>query len=250
MATTTVNTPELSTTNFDGLQGSPAVVALWPVAGTAPVQTGQISVSGAITAVGAITGSNLVTGNVQVGTLAGADADAENWIEQASTTKTALVLQAKASATDSVVEVQNSSAGVLWAVSPLGLIRSAGLTNPSNEMLLSSTALDMNASNGTETTLYTVPSGLTMVPTKVVLRNASTSLTTASWSVGFNAGTDNDFRANATSTGVTGSTLAYIYYGITTGVKVGAAAAVFALKLNSQQGGACTATMDLFGYLL
>ncbi len=220
-----------------------AVALVQPV-GKSVQQIGDINISGTVT-------SSAQSGSaVKVGTLAGADADAENWIEQASTTKTALVLQAKAAATDSVIEVQNSSATVLWAVSPLGLVRSAGLTNPSNEMLLSSTALNMNATNGTETTLYTVPTGVTMVPTKVVLRNCSGNLTTASWSVGFNAGTDNDFRANATSTGVTGATLAYIYYGITTGVKVGAAAAVFAFILNTTQGGAMTATMDVYGYLL
>lgn len=234
--------------NGDGSYGADIVALLTPDAAP-PAQTGNLHVSGTIVADGAITGSNLVSGNVKVGTLAGADADAENWIEQAATNKTALVLQAKASATDSVLEVQNSSATVKFAVSPLGLIRSAGLTNPSNEMLLSSTALDMNGTNGTETTLYTVPTGVTCCVTKIVLRNCSGNLTTASWSVGFNAGTDTDFRANATSTGVTGSTVAYIYPGITTGVKVGAAAAVFAFILNTTQGSAMTATMDVFGYL-
>jgi hypothetical protein len=148
-----------------------------------------------------------------------------------------------------VAEIQNASATPVWAVNILGMIRSAGLTNPSNVMLLSSTSLNMNATNATETTLYTVPTGVSCCVTSIVLRNASTSLTTASWSVGFNAGTDTDFRADATSTGLTGATKAYIYPGITTGVVVGAAAAVFAMKLNTQQGGAATATMDVFGYL-
>ncbi len=238
----TINQPFPWPANFDLASGSPGIVALQTTGATA-TQTGSIAVDGTIT------GSNLVTGNVKVGTLAGADADAENWIEQAHTNKTALVLQAKAAATDSVLEVQDSTAAVKFAVGPTGIIRSAGLTNPSNEMLLSSTALDMNGTNGTATTLYTVPTGVSCCVTKIILRNASTSLTTASWSAGFNATTDNDFRADATSTGVNGATKAYIYYGVTTGVVVGAAAAVFAFKLNTQQGGAATATMDVFGYL-
>ena len=238
----TVNVPFPWPANFDLASGSPGIVAL-QTTGATSTQTGSIDVDGTIS------GSNLVTGNVKVGTLAGADADAENWIEQAATGKTAFVLQAKASATDSVLEIQDSSATPLVAFSPDGLIQTAGLTAPGTEVLLSSTALDMNGTNGTETTLYTVPTGRTMVPTKIVLRNASTSLTTASWSVGFNAGTDTDFRADATSTGLTGATLAYIYRGITTGVTIGAAAAVFAFILNTKQGGAATATMDVFGYL-
>jgi hypothetical protein len=243
----TVNLPTVPAPwNDDGYMGvaSGNTTCMVQPIGLSTAQVGDINITGTLT-------STSQSGSaVKVGTLAGADADAENWIEQASTTKTALVLQAKASATDSVLEIQNSSAAVLFAVSPNGVIRSAGLTNPSNEMLLSSTALDMNGTNGTETTLYTVPAGRSMVPTRIVLRNASTSLTTASWSVGFNAGTDTDFRANATSTGLTGATKAYIYYGITTGVVVGAAAAVFAFCLNTQQGGASTATMDVFGYLI
>lgn len=238
----TVPSP-FNTDGYEGVQSGNTTCMVQPV-GKSIAQTGDINITGNLTSA-SLTGSA-----VKVGTLAGADADAENWIEQASTTKTALVLQAKASATDSVLEVQNSSAAVLFAVSPTGVIRSAGLTNPSNEMLLSSTALNLNATGGTETTLYTVPTGFIMVPTKIVLRNASTSLTTVSWSVGFNAGTDTDFRANATSTGLTGSTLAYIYTGITTGVKVGAAAAVFAFIVNTAQGGAATANMDVFGYLV
>ena len=124
----TVNLPEVpSPFNTDGYMGvaSGNTTCMVQPVGASVQQIGDINISGTLTAT-AQSGAK-----VAVGTLGGADADAENWIEQASTTKTALVLQAKAAATDSVLEIQNSSATALVAVSPLGLIRTAGLTNPS-----------------------------------------------------------------------------------------------------------------------
>lgn len=229
---------------LDGLSGIDGVVALQPV-GASIQQIGDINISGTLTS------ASQSGSAVKVGTLGGADANAENWIQQATASKEPLVIQFKASPTNNALTIENSSATQLFAINNLGLpIFGAGY--PSGEVLLSSTAsVNMNAANGTETTLYTVPTSRSAVITRVVVRNASTSLTTASWSLGFNAGTDTDFRADATSTGLTGATKAYIYYGIATAVVVGVAGTngTFALKLNTQQGGAATVTIDVFGYL-
>lgn len=120
-----------------------------------------------------------------------------------------------------------------------------------SEQLLSTpggVSVNMNVLNG-ETTLYTVPGGKTCVITKVVVRAASISLDTASYSFGFNAGTDADVIANATHTGLDGATKAIILSPIVTGFVLGAAAAVLACKVNTAQGVAATAKVDVFGYL-
>ena len=244
MPDTTINlTTVPSPFNTDGYEGvaSGNTTCMVQPAGASVTQTGDIRISGTLY-------SNTVTGaNVKVGTLAGADADAENWIEQAATNKTALVLQAKASATDSVLEVQDSTAAVKFAVSPTGIIRSAGLTGPSNEMLLSSTAaVDMNTA--TATTLYTVPTGFSCLITKVIVRLASTSLTTASYSFGYEATTFANVIANATHTELTGNTL-YTVLSPKTGSKVGTAADTFKVLMNTLQGGAATTTIDVLGIL-
>lgn len=108
------------------------------------------------------------------------------------------------------------------------------------------TGIDMNSV--AETTLFTVPAGKSCVPTHFVNRAASTSLTTASWSFGFNSGTSNDVVANATHTELTGSTL-YTILDAKAGSARGAAADVLRIRVNTAQGGAATMTVDVFGFL-
>lgn len=108
------------------------------------------------------------------------------------------------------------------------------------------TGVDMNTA--TPTALYTVPTGRSCIITKVVVRAASTSLTTASYSFGFNSATFNNVVADATHTELTGSTL-YTALAAKTGATRGAAADVFKVLMNTLQGGAATTTMDVFGYL-
>jgi hypothetical protein len=118
---------------------------------------------------------------------------------------------------------------------------------PDGEVLLSSTAgVDMNT--GTATTLYTVPTGFSCVITRVVVRNASTSLTTASYSFGFNSAAFDNVIANATHTELTGSTLLTVLIP-KIGATVGAAAGTFKVLMNTLQGGAATTTMEVYGYL-
>lgn len=106
----------------------------------------------------------------------------------------------------------------------------------------------VNLNTSTPTTLYTCPDGTTCVITKVVVRNASTSLTTASYSFGWNSAAFDNVIANATHTELTGSTL-YTALQAKAGAAVGAAAGVFKVLANTLQGGAATVTVDVFGYM-
>lgn len=115
------------------------------------------------------------------------------------------------------------------------------------ETLLASVA-NVNLNSGTATTLYTVPTGKTAVITRLVIRNASTSLTTVSFSVGFNSTAFNNILADATHTELTGNTL-YSILIAKAGAAIGAAAAVLKLLCNTLQGGAATCSVDIFGYL-
>jgi hypothetical protein len=80
------------------------------------------------------------------------------------------------------------------------------------------------------------------------VRNASTSLTTASYSFGYDAGAT-DVIANATHTELTGSTLSTTLLP-KIGQLVGSSTAVFGVLMNTLQGGAATTSMDVYGYFL
>lgn len=116
-----------------------------------------------------------------------------------------------------------------------------------DEVLLQSNA-GVNLNTATEQPLYTVPVGRSCIITFIVVRNASTSLTLASYSAGFNTGTDTNVIANATHTELTGSTL-YTKINPINGAAVGTAGQILNLKNNTLQGGAATVTIDVFGYL-
>lgn len=105
--------------------------------------------------------------------------------------------------------------------------------------------VDLNTA--TPTTLYTVPAGRTAIITRIVLRLASTSLTTASISFGWTSAAFNDVIANATHTELTGNTL-YTVLVPKVGALIGVAAAVLKVLANTLQGAACTITCDIFGY--
>lgn len=120
------------------------------------------------------------------------------------------------------------------------------VTNTAEALLSTTAAVNMNT--GTATTLFTVPTGLSCIITRVVVRNASTSLTTASYSFGFNSAVFDNVIANATHTELTGSTL-YTVLSAKVGATRGAAADTFKVLMNTLQGAAATTTMDVFGYL-
>lgn len=108
--------------------------------------------------------------------------------------------------------------------------------------------LGVNMNTATPTPLYAVPAGKTCVITKIVLKNASTSLTTASISFGFTSAAFNDVIATATHTELTGATL-YTILVPKVGAILGVAAAVLNVLCNILQGGAATLDIDVYGYL-
>lgn len=128
----------------------------------------------------------------------------------------------------------------------------SSINNPSvvGEQLLSTTLL-INLNSAAEQTLYTVPFGRSCVPIRFVVRTASTSLTTVSFGIGFNAATDNDILATATHTELTGPTLSTALLP-KIGAKIGVAGTngTLALLCTILQGGAATCTIDTYGMLI
>lgn len=114
------------------------------------------------------------------------------------------------------------------------------------EALITRTLL-VDVNTGTKQTLYTVPTGKTLIVTKIVVRAASTSLTTASFGFGFNANAD-DVLASEVWTELTGSTL-YTVKLPKEGAIRGAAADILGSKCTINQGGAATVTVEIFGFL-
>jgi len=109
-------------------------------------------------------------------------------------------------------------------------------------------AVDMNTAPAQ--VLYTVPAGYQCNITKVVFRNCSGSLTTASVSFGFDAGGTN-VVATALHTGLTDSTHQDIALP-KAGAVVGVAGTNGTLSCIDSilQGGAMTVTLDIFGVLM
>lgn len=108
--------------------------------------------------------------------------------------------------------------------------------------------INMNSSGGTTDLVYGI-TGLTFYCTRIVCKNASTSLTTASWSIGQNSTSFDDVIANATHTELTGNTLYTILL-----PKVGATelavGGTLKLKVNTPQGSAATMDVDVYGYYI
>ncbi len=113
--------------------------------------------------------------------------------------------------------------------------------------LATSGAIDLNTAAAT--TLYTCPAGFQAIIRRIILRNASVSLTTVAISFGWNSASFNDVVANSTYTALTGATL-YSEILPKAGAAVGVAAGTFKVIVNTPQGAAATAIIDVFGYLV
>lgn len=113
-------------------------------------------------------------------------------------------------------------------------------------LLASVSGVDLNTA--TPTALYTVPTGFYCVIDHMRVRAASTSLTTASASSGFNSAAYNDVIADGAMTELTASDL-HKKRDAKAGAKIGAAGNVLYWQNNTLQGAAATATVDVFGYL-
>ena len=106
----------------------------------------------------------------------------------------------------------------------------------------------VNMNTAAAQTLFVIPTGFSCIISHVVVRNASISLTTASYSFGFTGAAYNDVIANATHMELTGATL-YTILAAKIGSKVGVANALFSVIMNTLQGVAATSTMEIYGYL-
>lgn len=121
-----------------------------------------------------------------------------------------------------------------------------GSTLGADTVLSTTASVDLNTA--TATTLYTCPASTTCVITKVLITAASTSLTTASISFGWNSAAFDDVIANETYTELSGSTL-YTIRVAKDGATLGAAAGTFKVLANTLQGSAATVTIKVFGYV-
>lgn len=121
-----------------------------------------------------------------------------------------------------------------------------GSTLGADTVLSTTAGVDLNTA--TATTLYTCPAASTCAITKVLITAASTSLTTASISFGWNSAAFDNVIANATHTELTGATL-YTVLNAKAGATLGAAAGTFRVLPNTLQGGAATVTVKVFGYV-
>lgn len=121
--------------------------------------------------------------------------------------------------------------------------------SPVGEVKLQTTNL-VNVNTGTPTPLCpVVPVGFQEVITRIVIRKASVSLTTAALSFGFNSASFNNVVSNDTYTELTTS-LRYTEVPADDGASVGAAGQRFSVKANTPQGAAATVSIDVFGYLV
>ena len=105
----------------------------------------------------------------------------------------------------------------------------------------------VNLNSVAETTLYTCPVGKSCVITHVVIHTPSTALATASLSFGWNTANADDVIANAVPA-LTGATNYKVLVAKTDAV-LGAASGTFKVDVQTAEGGALTATLDVFGYV-
>ena len=112
--------------------------------------------------------------------------------------------------------------------------------------LVTVTGIDMNSVAATN--LFTVPEGMTLIITHVVIRNASIALDTADFGFGYAAG-ETDVIAHAVlGSGLTAATL-YKVLEAKDGAIKGDAAEIFKIGVDVAQGAAATMDVDVFGYL-
>ena len=74
----------------------------------------------------------------------------------------------------------------------------SALTENAITLLESTAAVDLNGAGGTETSLYTVPTGKTCIVTHIVLRNMSADAANAVVTFGKTGGTCDDWRGDQT----------------------------------------------------
>jgi hypothetical protein len=149
-----------------------------------------------------------------------------------------------------------SSAGALTVTKSNGVAFGANAFNsttyePSASVPVDAVALlatvngaDLNTTSATN--LYTCPTGKSCIVHRVIVYNASTSLTTASYAFGWTSPNFNDVVANGTHTELTTSTV-FTIMNAKTASTIGTAGQVFKIKPTIAQGAAATVSIQVWG---
>jgi len=114
-------------------------------------------------------------------------------------------------------------------------------------VLSRTTGVDLNSAVATE--LMRVPYGFKAIINSVVIYGADTSLTTASYSFGYNDPDYDNVIANATHTELVDATV-LVRLPAKAGAKIGVSGDQFKIIANTVQGAAATVSIDVLGYLI
>jgi len=132
----------------------------------------------------------------------------------------------------------------------------ADLKTAAITLLGTTDSVDLNAAADTETVLYTTPAGYKCFVTHVIIRNMSADAASAVVTFGETGGTCDEFRGDQTLSGLSAAgkyTVIYLDQGTNDTPEAGTAldaGDVFGVEITTAAGGACTCSMDVFGYLL
>jgi hypothetical protein len=123
-------------------------------------------------------------------------------------------------------------------------------------LLESTSGVDLNGAGGTETGLYTVPVGKTCLVTHIVIHTLSDDALASVVTFGKTGGACDEFRGDQTLSGLSAAgkyTTIYLDQAVNdtpeaadefdAGDEVG-------IEITTPAGAACTATIDIFGYLI
>ena len=123
--------------------------------------------------------------------------------------------------------------------------------------LLSSTAaVDLNGAGGTETSLYTVPTGKKLIVDHVVLHTFSADTGNAVVTFGKTGGTCDEYLGDQTLSGITASyatqslRLTVVPNATTVVQALFTATQVFAVEITTAAGSGCTCTVEVWGHLI
>jgi hypothetical protein len=119
---------------------------------------------------------------------------------------------------------------------------------------LSTTAsVDLNGAGATETTLYTVPTGKSCIVTHAVIRSLSASAASAVVTLGKTGGSCDEWLGDQTLSNLSATTKYGVLQPVPNATTVAGLILVagesFGLEITTAAGSACTATIDVFGYL-
>jgi hypothetical protein len=119
---------------------------------------------------------------------------------------------------------------------------------PEESLQAFNVSVDMNEATKARQPLFTVPADVICIVTKVIIRDPSVSLDTASISFGYNAA-GNDLIADGKHTTLTTAT-SFVLVHVNTGGIIGNAGDVLAMVVNTKQNAVATAIVDVSAYFV